>query len=198
MKAYEENCKVSKRVVHIIKDGKYLDTVSLRNFNELDIGDAVYNYYGSLLNVISKRDLYKHIKMKENLRQEQKELKKIYYPKGVMDCIKNNRIKYHSISNQYQKNIAKLNEKYKPKLYLRNINEDEMTLGAYMYILIAAFHEKDKEPDCVRNYKEHYEEVREEMKNFVRHLEEGFLERFFIWLDDYCNTDHKKLIEILM
>lgn len=193
--AYEGYSDESKQVVHIIKEGKYFDTILLEDFDEKDIGQKVYNYYGVLLNVKSKQDMYNHIKLKEELEFKQDELEKLYFPEGSHYCIIKDIETYDRLFPEYNIKLEELNSEFKYKLYLKEDYEDEMTLGSYLDVCIHAFNESDKEYDKFKNYKEYYNLVKEATKKFISTLSEGYVDSYFDWVGNYCNDEHKKLIK---
>jgi hypothetical protein len=193
--AIEGYSEESKQVVHIIKDGKYFNTVDLKDFDNKYIGHKVYNYYGTLLNIKNKQDMYEHIQLKKELRQKQDELEKSYFPEGVHQCIRNDMEKYDKLQPQYHEELETLNNEYGSLLYLKERNQDEMTLGAYIDVIIEAFNEQDEKADKFRNPKERYNEIKEITRQFINTLEEGYIDRYFKWIDNYCSDEHKDLIQ---
>jgi hypothetical protein len=192
--AFNGDDEQSKSVVHIIKNSKYFNTVLLEEFDEKYIGENVYDYYGTLLNIRTKNDMYNFIKLKQKLKEKQNELEKSFFPEGAFECIKNDMDKYDKLEPQYHSELNNLNNKYSSKLYLKEVNQNEMTLGAYIDVAIEAFNEKDEKADKFRNPKERYEEIISLTKEFINTLEKGYIDKYFDWLDSYCNEEHKDLI----
>jgi hypothetical protein len=193
--AVEDYSDEYKEMVHIIKDSKYFDSVDLDKFEDKYIGDKVYDYRGSLLNIKSREDMYNHIKLKSEWKQKQNELEKSYFPEGVHECIRNNMDKYDKLEPQYHEELEKLNNEYGSKLYIKEEYRDEMMLGAYIDIAIESFNDSDKEKDEFKDYKKDYEEIKALARKFINSLEDGYIERYFEWLGDYYNDEHKNLIK---
>lgn len=198
---FDNNCEdygecglgVFRDLVHIIKDGMYLKTVVLDDFDEKDIGDAVYTYYGRMLNINNKKDFYEHLKILKELEIKDKEIQNKYYPNGVMNTIRDNMDFYLKNKDSYFGETKELKNIYFPKLYKEDLFYLEKLCGEYIDVLLYAFEDMDKPKDVCRDYKKYFKEVLEETTNFISQ-NEGILDKYFEYFKEKTTPEHKDVI----
>lgn len=178
---YEDNFRW---LVHIIKDGKYFNTVELKDFNNKDLGQATYDYHGNLLNIKSKDDMYKVIGLKNEHKDKQNKLEKSYFPEGVFECINTNIQKYDYLEKEYDNKLNEINKKYNKQIYLKNKDYDVCLFGEYLNLAIDAYNTRDKEKDSFRDYEQYYTQIKTTMKDFLNSQPKELLNKYFAWVGD--------------
>jgi hypothetical protein len=168
--------------IWIIKNGKFVNFKKYTELTKEDLGDAVFNYYGSELNISSLQDFY-------NIKKESKEAKELYdnkeeeiFPEGIYDTIRNKPEYYDSVKSEWDKVSENTYGKFNTKWYKVDQYESEKQLGEFLECYFYMNVLKDGEVYDWHNPMEEYLACKTATIDFIKNNDE-IVDKYISWLE---------------
>lgn len=171
--------------VWVIRNGTFEKRVPFAELTQEEVASnvAVYDYYGSLLNIQTLADFEKMKSDFNNRLKEYKVVEKELFPEGSLNMIRTNLDEYERLSPIMEAKYKEIDAKYSHEWVLKDPHEDEASFGAMIDCYLFTRSLKDeKEIGTIVPIRQ-YKACKMTMQRMITEKPD-LVEKFKAWVDD--------------
>ena len=186
--------------VWIIKNGKFKEFKNYHEIKAKDLGEAIYTYYGTELNINSIEDFQlikeEYISSRENAEKQEKE---VLSGRNIFDLIKENMKEYEELKSVLDKIREDILDGFDNKWYKEDKYELEKQFGEFLDCYYNFEESKgDEVISDFHNPMQDYLDCKSALKNFIAN-NKNIIDKYFKWVSlDLKDNEIKVIVKNLM